>query len=134
LLLPHLGARGVACWHAPPAHTARRVARLPCSCDEDVCQLHEAEVLDYYHQQLHKHLAARSPGGGGGGGEGSYTRQVMKRHFELALLDYVRFMAGWGFWGNAGWAQRRAKDILPRLPALLREQAAQREADGYVVE
>ncbi|OQR92685.1 hypothetical protein THRCLA_08627 [Thraustotheca clavata] len=33
-----------------------------------------------------------------------YTLEKLKEHFEWCLLDYVRFMAGWGFWGNYDWA------------------------------
>ena len=32
-------------------------------------------------------------------------------HWELALVDWCRFMAGWGFWGNDSWVERRAKQI-----------------------
>ena len=33
--------------------------------------------------------------------------------FELALVDYVRFMAGWGMWGsNSDYAEKRAVQIL----------------------
>lgn len=35
--------------------------------------------------------------------------------YELCLLDYVRFMAGWGFWGNDGYARKRAMSVLQQL-------------------
>jgi hypothetical protein len=35
------------------------------------------------------------------------------KQYELAIVDYVRFMCGWGFWGsNSDYAWNRAKDIL----------------------
>ncbi|KIM23724.1 hypothetical protein M408DRAFT_76999 [Serendipita vermifera MAFF 305830] len=33
-------------------------------------------------------------------------------HWELALVDWCRFMAGWGSWGNSSWVERRAKEIV----------------------
>jgi hypothetical protein len=40
----------------------------------------------------------------------------IKMQYELALVDYVRFMAGWGFWGsNSGYAEERAKEILKEI-------------------
>jgi len=37
----------------------------------------------------------------------------LKMQYELALVDYVRFMAGWGMWGsNSGYAEDRAVGVL----------------------
>lgn len=123
---------------------------LASSVDEDVVAQHEGQLLDHYHATLLKHLAAAAHAGGssGSGSAGSssdrgggssaasaaagpaacsgYTREVMQRHYELCLLDYVRFMAGWGFWGNVSWASNRARAALRRLPQLLKEQERQR--------
>jgi hypothetical protein len=39
-------------------------------------------------------------------------RNITKQ-YELAIVDYVRFMCGWGFWGsNSDYAWNRAKQIL----------------------
>lgn len=35
-------------------------------------------------------------------------------HWELAIVDWYRFMAGWGCWGNDRWAERRAKEIIDK--------------------
>ncbi|CAD6893463.1 unnamed protein product [Tilletia controversa] len=35
-------------------------------------------------------------------------------HWDLAILSWQRFQAGWGAWGNVQWTQRRAKEILER--------------------
>ncbi len=128
---------------APPApyfnpNTAvhQDVAYLLCSSvDEDVLAQHEAQLLDSYHERLLSHLrtgprsegsaaaaAAAAPGA-------SYSRSVMQRHYELFLLDYCRFQAGWGWWGASGWAQRRVRELLPSLPQLLKEQQAERAHD-----
>ncbi|KAJ3475985.1 hypothetical protein NLI96_g11467 [Meripilus lineatus] len=34
------------------------------------------------------------------------------RHWDLAIVDWYRFMAGWGFWGNANWVERRAREVV----------------------
>ena len=45
-------------------------------------------MLDFYHAELVARLGPEQ--------SKAYTRAVMDRHYELALCDYVRFMAGWG--------------------------------------
>ena len=38
---------------------------------------------------------------------------ILKMQYELALVDYVRFMMGWGMWGtNSDYAGERAVEIL----------------------
>ena len=38
---------------------------------------------------------------------------TVKQQYELALVDYVRFMSGWGMWGsNCDYAEDRVKEIL----------------------
>ncbi|RHY09343.1 hypothetical protein DYB36_003531 [Aphanomyces astaci] len=44
-----------------------------------------------------------------------YTFDQFQGHFDWCLLDYVRFMAGWGFWGNYEWAIQRTKSLLTEL-------------------
>ncbi|GIL47760.1 hypothetical protein Vafri_3944 [Volvox africanus] len=78
----------------------------------------EDEYLSYYHSELLNRLALK----GKAGIEAAmrYRPDVMRRHVDLALLDYVRFMAGWGIWGSgSGWAVRRAKALLPKVQQLL---------------
>jgi hypothetical protein len=39
--------------------------------------------------------------------------EILKMQYELALVDYMRFMAGWGTWGtNCGYAEKRSVEIL----------------------
>lgn len=33
-------------------------------------------------------------------------------HWEIALVDWLRFQASWGFWGNTEWLEARVRHIL----------------------
>jgi hypothetical protein len=33
-------------------------------------------------------------------------------HWEVALVDWLRFQASWGFWGNTEWLEARVRHIL----------------------
>lgn len=44
-----------------------------------------------------------------------YSFSIFKKHFELAILDWVRFMDGWGMWGNVQWATDQAQEALKEL-------------------
>lgn len=48
------------------------------------------------------------------GADDAWTWEVFVEQWEVALLDWTRFSAGWGFWGNTRWQQRRAKELLER--------------------
>ncbi|PNH09121.1 hypothetical protein TSOC_004280, partial [Tetrabaena socialis] len=79
----------------------------------------ESELLSYYHSELCAQLAAQR-GDAGREAAARYDQGVMLRHFELVLLDYVRFMAGWGTWGSGlEWALRRSRALLPAAAQLL---------------
>jgi thiamine kinase-like enzyme len=41
-----------------------------------------------------------------------YTFDLFSSHFDWCTLDYLRFMAGWGFWGNYKWCFDRTKNML----------------------
>ncbi|KAJ5919063.1 hypothetical protein N7466_010006 [Penicillium verhagenii] len=41
-----------------------------------------------------------------------YEWEDFKRHWETALVDWCRFQASWGFWGNTEWLEARVKSIL----------------------
>lgn len=47
----------------------------------------------------------------------AYSFQTFVKHWEMAVVDWYRFMAGWGFWGNDRWAERKARDIVRRWEA-----------------
>lgn len=41
-----------------------------------------------------------------------YDWESFKRHWETALVDWCRFQASWGFWGNTTWLEARVRSIL----------------------
>ncbi|PWY75980.1 hypothetical protein BO94DRAFT_523695 [Aspergillus sclerotioniger CBS 115572] len=41
-----------------------------------------------------------------------YGWDMFKRHWEVALVDWCRFQASWGFWGNTEWLEARVRSIL----------------------
>ncbi|KAI8943364.1 hypothetical protein NX059_001379 [Plenodomus lindquistii] len=42
----------------------------------------------------------------------AYEWEVFVRHWEIALVDWLRFQASWGFWGNTEWLEARVRNIL----------------------
>ncbi|KAJ5884644.1 hypothetical protein N7495_009154 [Penicillium taxi] len=43
---------------------------------------------------------------------GLYNWENFERHWETALVDWCRFQASWGFWGNTEWLEARVRSIL----------------------
>ncbi|KAI1387516.1 phosphotransferase enzyme family protein [Hypoxylon trugodes] len=41
-----------------------------------------------------------------------YDWDEFVRHWETALVDWLRFQASWGFWGNTEWLEARVRSIL----------------------
>lgn len=41
-----------------------------------------------------------------------YDWELFVRHWEVALVDWLRFQASWGFWGNTEWLEARVRSIL----------------------
>ncbi|GJE96415.1 hypothetical protein PsYK624_126120 [Phanerochaete sordida] len=66
----------------------------------------ERELLQEYFAAFQE-AAAQAPTSGP-----EYTFEKFWTHWELAIVDWYRFMAGWGFWGNDRWIERRAKAIV----------------------
>lgn len=54
-------------------------------------------------------LLARRPKGRG---PKTYDWDTFVRHWETALVDWCRFQASWGFWGNTEWLEARTRCIL----------------------
>lgn len=87
----------------------------------------EEALLRFYHAELIERLRALAASGSGNGGAPvgcpskaaqaveSYTFEALQADWRLAVCDYVRFMAGWGFWGNSSWASARARECLTQL-------------------
>ncbi|KAL5116691.1 hypothetical protein ACEQ8H_005440 [Pleosporales sp. CAS-2024a] len=45
-------------------------------------------------------------------GDRPYSWDTFVLHWEAALVDWLRFQASWGFWGNTEWLQARGRSIL----------------------
>ncbi|KAF1938373.1 hypothetical protein EJ02DRAFT_27605, partial [Clathrospora elynae] len=45
-------------------------------------------------------------------GTQEYKWGIFIRHWETALVDWLRFQASWGFWGNTEWLEARVRSIL----------------------
>ena len=73
----------------------------------------DEELLRFYYRELNQALSAR----GVNAETENYSFEVMKRQFEIALVDWMRFMAGWGTWGNARWVETSVRSILKRWAA-----------------
>jgi hypothetical protein len=85
---------------------AKDIAYLFCSgLSAELLPSHEEELLAHYHAELTALLLPRGLGG-------SYTMEVLREHFGFALIDFVRFMDGWGYWGNNRWATRKVEQTL----------------------
>jgi len=41
-----------------------------------------------------------------------YPWETFVMHWETAIVDWLRFQASWGFWGNTEWLEARARSIL----------------------
>lgn len=92
----------------------RDIAYLFCAgVDIDVLEAGrgEQQLLQHYHSALLQQLRSN----GKAEAAQQYSFDVMLAQFELCLVDYVRFMAGWGMWGNSEWASERAREVLQRL-------------------
>lgn len=88
----------------------------------------EEALLRHYHAELLAGLRALADAGGSSGSGGpiacpaaaaaaleGYSYEALFSDYQVALCDYVRWMAGWGMWGNASWAQARARTFLQEL-------------------
>lgn len=45
-------------------------------------------------------------------GKKDYPWETFVMHWETAVVDWLRFQASWGFWGNTEWLEARARSIL----------------------
>lgn len=62
--------------------------------------------------------------------ERTYKWEVFVRHWETALVDWLRFQASWGFWGNTEWLEARVRSILADKKWLEWLKDAVRTEDG----
>jgi thiamine kinase-like enzyme len=61
----------------------------------------ERSLLQQYHSDL-----VSSPNAP------TYEWDTFVRHWETALVDWCRFQASWGFWGNTAWLSARVRHVL----------------------
>jgi hypothetical protein len=61
----------------------------------------ERELLERYWKNL-----TRISGGK------EYEWEIFSAHWEVALVDWLRFQASWGMWGNTAWLEARVRFIL----------------------
>ncbi|CAJ2504883.1 Uu.00g122770.m01.CDS01 [Anthostomella pinea] len=60
----------------------------------------EKSLLERYHSKLLT------------GTEKVYEWDTFVRQWETALVDWLRFQASWGFWGNTDWLEARVRSIM----------------------
>jgi hypothetical protein len=63
-------------------------------------QTGEKKLLESYWNRLRKTA------------EKDYDWETLVMHWEIALVDWLRFQASWGFWGNTEWLEARVRSIL----------------------
>ncbi|KAI1453190.1 phosphotransferase enzyme family protein [Annulohypoxylon moriforme] len=66
----------------------------------------EKKLLKYYYSKLVSDFKDSR------GRTQKYDWDVFVRHWETALVDWLRFQASWGFWGNTEWLEARVRSIL----------------------
>jgi len=100
---------------------AKDVAYLLCSSvSAAVVGRYCKELLHHYHAELTSRLRSRIRISGisnnntfnGEAAAEEYTLDVLEYHFRLCIADFVRFMNGWGYWGNSSWASSIAAKFL----------------------
>ena len=63
----------------------------------------ERELLSYYLRSL-KDVNGKD-----------YPWDLFTKHWEAALVDWLRFQASWGFWGNTEWLEARVRHIIKHI-------------------
>ncbi|KAI1766938.1 Ecdysteroid kinase-domain-containing protein [Hypoxylon sp. FL1150] len=66
----------------------------------------EEQLLKFYHLKLLTGFIDPR------GNHVEYAWEDLIRHWETALVDWLRFQASWGFWGNTEWLEARVRSIL----------------------
>jgi thiamine kinase-like enzyme len=66
----------------------------------------EMELLRFYHEALETALQQRD------GATPQYPFDKILRHWEMAIVDWYRFLVTWGMSGNGTWVEKRAREIV----------------------
>jgi hypothetical protein len=82
---------------------------LPSSKSERMTK--EKEILLEYHTKLLTYIDLYNRDGRNRNIEG-FTLKKLHQHYDICLLDYLRFMAGWHIWGNSVYVTERCTDLL----------------------
>jgi len=72
----------------------------------------EKDLLKYYYEELVKGLSRKQ---NGAQLAEQYTFDIMMEHYEYALIDWLRFMKGWGMWGDSRYVENRVNEIRKKL-------------------
>ena len=81
-------------------------------------EMGEESLLTFYHQEFIKFREQKSDNDGNSSiaDDGVLNLGAMRKQYELSLLDYVRFMSGWGFWGsNVDYAEEKTWSLLKEI-------------------
>jgi hypothetical protein len=88
-------------------HEHRDVTDSCCALQGRVLRAHEEALVWHYHEALTSRLPSDVAA--------TYPLELALERLELALLDLVRWMAGWGYWGNSDWAIEKARVTLKQI-------------------
>lgn len=86
---------------------------MASSVQSSVLKTREMELLRGYHKRFLQQATESAQGRRAL----AYSFEEFVSDYELGVLDFCRFCAGWGWWGNSGWAKQRVKEILQRWKA-----------------
>ncbi|KAJ3389514.1 hypothetical protein HDU92_001011 [Lobulomyces angularis] len=78
------------------------------SLDETILQKYEMDYLKYYYNELIKNLKSNNK-------STDFSFENCMMQYKICLLDYYRFVLGWGCWGNSNFAEVRSEQILTEL-------------------
>ncbi|PKS05118.1 hypothetical protein jhhlp_008485 [Lomentospora prolificans] len=84
-----------------PVNMLMRKGRIP-----DALPMDDGEkgLLELYRRELLRHRPDSD--------DWEYPWEEFVRHWETALVDWCRFQASWGFWGNTEWLEARVRSIV----------------------
>lgn len=82
---------------------------------EEECEAYEAELLDFYFNELGKSLVERNTDVDPGAVEDEW-----RGLYDLAWTDFHRFIKGWspGHWKINGYSERKAREVLESMSGL----------------
>ncbi|KAI8805804.1 hypothetical protein BJ742DRAFT_819208 [Cladochytrium replicatum] len=67
------------------------------------------KALDFFESQRPKSVDVPPPSWH------EYTFKVVEEQYAVAVLDFTRFLAGWGMWGNSKYAIARSEECIAEM-------------------